>query len=172
MRALMLCLAIALTPLAAAAQDGAAAGIERLEAERDIERAIYLYGQATDEGDFDLYVSLFAPDGEWVGGMGAFEGHEAIRGMLEQYLQPGPRERLTSFHVMSNPVIEIAADGATATSETRWTFFMAGEDGAPRAVMSGRYHDDWKKIGDDWLIQRRAAPSDIPFDDLSRLDAD
>lgn len=167
MRTLLAVLLLVSASPALAQRDGVLERIERLEAERDIERAIYLYGQATDEGDFDLYVSLFAPDGEWVGGMGAFTGREAIRGMLEQYLQPGPRERLTSFHVMSNPVIEIAPDGATATSETRWTFFMAGEDGAPRAAMSGRYYDDWVRVDGQWLIARREAPADIPFDDLS-----
>jgi uncharacterized protein (TIGR02246 family) len=169
MRALLLPLVLLAAPVAAFAQDDALARIELLEAERDIGRAIYLYGQATDEGDFDLYVSLFAPDGEWVGGMGAFRGRDAIRAMVEEFLRPGPRERLTSFHVMSNPVIEIAPDGMSATSETRWTFFMAGEDGAPRAAMSGRYYDDWVKLGGEWLIARREAPADIPFDDLSRL---
>ncbi len=168
MRRALLAFAILLTPLAAAAQDASAmAALERLEAERAIERALIEYGRATDEGDFDAYVGLFAEDGAWIGGMGVFEGRAAIRRMLEDFLTPGPRERLTTFHLMTNPQIEIAPDGAHATSVSRWTFFMTGPDGAPRPAMAGRYFDDWVRVDGQWLIARREAPADIPFDDLS-----
>src|SRR5690554_6208181 len=132
MRVLVVSLLLAASPAAALAQDGAfAARVERLESVREIERAIYEYGRAFDEGDVDAYVALFAPNGAWVGGLGAFHGRDAIRGMLEEMAPPAPRARLNSFHLMSSPIVEIADSGMTATSVTRWTFFMAGEDGAP-----------------------------------------
>jgi uncharacterized protein (TIGR02246 family) len=169
MRTLLLLLFLLAAPQAALAQSDPdlAARVEILEAERDIERQLHEYGRAIDEGDFDAYVGLFAEDGEWIGGMGAFVGRDAIRAMLEANMRPGPRERLTSFHMMTSPLIDVAEDGRTATSVSRWTFFMAGEDGAPRAAMAGRYFDDWVKADGVWLIRRRTAPSDIPFDDLS-----
>lgn len=167
MRALLLPLLLLSLPAAAFAQDDALARIERLEAGRDIERALIEYGRAIDEGDFDAYVGLFAEDGAWIGGMGTFEGRDAIRAMLEANMRPGPRAQLTTFHMMTSPLIEIAPDGATASSVSRWTFFMTGEDGAPRAAMAGRYFDDWVRVDGEWLIARREAPSDIPFDDLS-----
>lgn len=180
MRALFLTLVLAAAPAAATAQISAPPSadapapedpmvrLERLEAERAIERAIYEYGRAFDEGDFDAYVALFAPNGVWFGGLGEFRGRDAIRGMLSG-MPPGPRAQLTSFHLMSSPQIVVADGGRTATSTTRWTFFMTGEDGAPRPAMSGRYFDAWVKVGEDWLIARREAPSDIPFDDLSGI---
>lgn len=155
-------------PLQTPAPEDPMVRLQRLEAERDIERALYEYGRAFDEGDFDAYVGLFAENGVWFGGLGEFRGRDAIRGMLSG-MEPGPRERLRTFHLMSNPLIVVADGGLTATSVSRWTFFTAGEDGAPRPAMSGRYFDAWVKVDGRWLIARREAPSDIPFDDLSNV---
>lgn len=141
------------------------ARIERLEARDAIERLIVEYGRAIDERDFDAYVGLFAPDGAWIGGMGAFEGQGEIRGMLEQYFQPGPPERLTSFHLISNIMIDLGEDGETATAVSRWSFFTAGENGEPNMLMSGRYLDDLVRVDGAWRFARRVAYGDIPFDD-------
>ncbi len=134
-----------------------------LEAREAIRALLLDYGRLLDAGDFAGYAALFAEDGEWVGGLGRFQGRAAIRAMLEDNLAPGPRERLTSLHLMSNEVIEV--DGERATARSRWFFIVTGEDGAPRLLLAGRYEDELVREGGRWLFARRAAYGDIPYDD-------
>ena len=66
--------------------------VERIEAESAIRRMLIEYGAYLDSRNFAAYADLFAPDGEWIGGFGRFEGPAAIRQMLEANLgvaEPG-----------------------------------------------------------------------------------
>jgi ketosteroid isomerase-like protein len=140
-----------------------AARVAELEAREEIRAAIVDYGRFLDAGDFDGYVGLFASDGEWVGGFGAFAGRDAIRGMLEQYMPQGPFDRLSGLHLLSNERIEI--EGETAHAVSKWFYITPNAEGRPGLVYAGRYDDAFVREGGRWLIKRRVAYGEIPFDD-------
>jgi ketosteroid isomerase-like protein len=140
-----------------------AARVAELEAREEIRAILVDYGRFLDAGDFEGYVGLFAADGAWVGGFGTFEGRDAIRGMLEDNMTPGPRERLTSLHLVSNEIIEVEGESARAVS--KWFFIAPDADGRPRFAFAGRYEDDFVREGGSWRIARRVALGDIPFND-------
>ena len=144
-----------------AADPAVEARLAELEAREEIRAILVNYGRFLDAGEFAAYADLFAEDGVWVGGFGTFTGRDAIRGMLEDNLAPGPRERLTTLHLLPNELIDVDGDRANAVS--KWFFIGAGADGAPRLILAGRYEDEFVREGARWAIARRVALSDIPF---------
>jgi len=75
---------------------------------------------------------------------------------------PNPPEN-RSFHLVSNILSEI--DGDTATAWSRWTFYVKGEDGLPKAAIGGYYEDDLIREKGEWKFLRRLAMNDIPYAD-------
>lgn len=147
------------------------ARLAALEAQDEIRRLIVNYGRFLDGRDYAAYADLFAEDGVWTGGFGTFEGRDAIARMLSDNLgaraPAGPREPLSSLHLVSNELIEVdaASGGDRARAVSKWFFINAGADGAPRMLLAGRYEDDFVREGGRWLIARRTAIGDIPPDE-------
>jgi hypothetical protein len=56
-----------------------AARVQVLEDREDIRALILAYGTAHDHRDYRTFASLFAKEGEWVGGLGSAKGPDAIR---------------------------------------------------------------------------------------------
>jgi 3-phenylpropionate/cinnamic acid dioxygenase small subunit len=145
------------------------ARLAELEAKEEIRSLIVNYGRFLDGRDYAAYASLFAENGVWTGGFGTFEGRDAIERMLSDNLGPrpvaGPREPLPTLHLVSNELIDVDGDRATAIS--KWFFINAGADGAPRMLLAGRYEDEFVREGGRWLIARRTAIGDIPPDEAT-----
>ena len=96
--------------LAAAPRRSIEQRLQRMEDESAIRRILIEYGAFLDAKDFVSYAGLFARDGEWIGGFGRFKGPAAIQKMLEERLgkaEPGYINK-QSYHLMSNPLIEIS----------------------------------------------------------------
>ena len=127
-------------------------GIEKLEAEADINAMVRLYGEAVDLGPVETYVACFTPDGSFTTSAGkATVGHEALRANKEK--SHGPIERR---HLFTAPIIEFTSpDTANGrgfclilehNTETKTT-------GAPFTV---DYKDTYRKTDKGWLLQTRA----------------
>src|SRR5262249_23208644 len=101
--------------------------IQRLEDIEAIRAVLIDYGRFLDARDFASYSRLFAKDGEWVGGFGTVKGPSAIQAFMEKNV-PAPNAT-HNYHVLSNFVIEVHGDTATAWS--RWTFVVPGPDQKP-----------------------------------------
>ncbi len=136
--------------------------IERMESESAIRRIIVDYAAFLDSRDYARYAALFAPDGEWTGGGGSFKGQAAVRGMLENILGPAGAPNRSNFHIISNPQIDIAADGRTARATSRYLFVMRGPDGRPVPSLAGIYRDELVRREGSWVIQRRVADDIMP----------
>jgi len=138
-----------------------AARVQTLEDREDIRALILAYGAAHDHRDYRTFADLFATEGEWVGGLGAAKGPQAIFELMDRTIghKPLPNGSGT-VHVMTNDQIKIDGDRASAT--TKWIYITPGDDGAPRMVYVGHYDDRFIRQNGEWKFLRREAPADIP----------
>jgi uncharacterized protein (TIGR02246 family) len=129
---------------------------DRLDRLEDVLAIQNLKAQYTDRCD-DSYdpdgiAKLFAPDATWEStGFGVHEGREAIRAFMA-----GVSANITwALHCVSNPSIDVAPDGLSATGS--WYLFtpctMTGEDGRSDAViLTGKYRDQFVKLDGQWFF--------------------
>jgi hypothetical protein len=133
----------------------AEARIQRIEDHLAIERLLMEYGRALDNRDFDAYSQLFAKNGSWSGSLGTFTGPAAIKAaMLKAFAGSGMTNIGSNFHVLTNPIIDI--DGDTATASSKWTF-MRMVDNKPVIALSGGYADKLVRENGTWKFLSRVA---------------
>jgi uncharacterized protein (TIGR02246 family) len=127
----------------------------RVEDELAIRRVLVDYSATQDAHDYAGYAALFAKDGEWVNGKTVHKGREAILKMLiDLYGSPPPGYvNNESFHITSNPEVNVNGDRATARS--RHLLVMRGPNGEPTPVLAGRYEDEFIREDGKWKILRR-----------------
>ena len=131
--------------------------LRALEDKEEIAQLLIDYGRHLDSRDLAAYASLFATDGEWVGGFGTIGGGPpAIQAFMEKAMGTGPN-RAKNYHLLSNFVIDVKGDTATAWS--RWAFVVPAEKGAVIA-QAGRYDDTLVKENGRWRFKRRVASND------------
>ena len=141
---------------ATAAADTVAARLRALEDREEIRRLLLDYGRHLDSRDLKAYASLFAVDGEWVGGFGTVQGRDNIQAFMEKNMGTGPN-RAGNYHLLSNFVI--AVQGDTATAWSRWAFVVPDASGA-RIAQAGRYDDTLVRENGRWRFKRRVASND------------
>jgi uncharacterized protein GlcG (DUF336 family) len=151
--------------VAPAGAPAAQAHPRQLQDEAEIRDLLIEYGLRLDSKDYAGYGQLFARDGEWIGGLGHARGPEAIQALVQKSLGPAaPGTRNTnSFHLLTNAVIRVDGDRATAVS--KWLFFTRSTDGKPTPALGGHYDDILVREDGHWKFLRRVAQSDIPFQD-------
>ena len=134
-----------------------ASRVQKFEDKEEIQVLLLDYGRHLDNRDFAAYSSLFAKDGEWVGGFGTIGGGPpAIQAFMEKAMGTGPN-RGKNYHLLSNFVIDVKGDTATAWS--RWAFVVPAEKGAVIS-QAGRYDDTLVREGGRWRFKRRVASND------------
>jgi len=149
----------ALAPQMAAAQAAKGLTIEqrlqRVEDELAIRRILVDYSATQDAKDYEGYAALFAKNGEWVNGKTVHKGREAILKMLVDLYGTPPAGYVNneSYHITSNPQIDVNGDRATARS--RHLLVMRGPKGEPTPVLAGRYEDELIREDGQWKILRR-----------------
>ncbi len=167
-RSVLIVLACA-APLCASAQDVSPAEnlsieqrLQRVEDELAIRRVLVNYSATQDARDFDGYVALFAREGEWVNGATVHKGREAIHEMLTGLYgeEPGDYANGESYHISSNP--EVNLDGDRATARSRHLLIMRGEGGAPTPTLAGVYEDEFIREDGEWKILRRVDTPVMP----------
>jgi uncharacterized protein (TIGR02246 family) len=130
--------------------------VQRFEDKEEIQNLLLEYGRHLDNRDFAAYSRLFAKDGEWVGGFGSVKGPSSIQAFMEKNMGTGPN-RARNYHLLSNFVI--AVNGDTATAWSRWAFVVPGERGAVIS-QAGRYDDTLVREDGHWKFKRRVASND------------
>lgn len=132
-----------------------------LEAKQAILEVIYCYCRALDRMDRDLAATLFHDGGSV--DYGAF-----FRGTADEFIEwvwsaHGGFD--THSHQVTNVLIEIAEDRASAVSESYVTaqLWSSGDAGGPGTLITsrGRYVDRWSCRGDRWAIDHRRYVDDI-----------
>jgi hypothetical protein len=152
---------LALQPADAADLEAIAARVQVLEDREHIRALILAYGEAHDHRDYRTFSTLFAAEGEWVGGLGSAKGPEAIFALMDKTIGHNPRPNGSgTYHVMTND--QIVIDGDLASATTKWLYITPGDDGAPKLVYLGHYNDKFIRENGTWKFLRREAPADIP----------
>jgi uncharacterized protein (TIGR02246 family) len=109
-----------------------------------IRQLVEMYMQATNTGDIDTAVGMFAPDGRMLApGSPPAVGPEAIRAALGGFAQMKPKLALA-------PTEEIVA-GDIAIEIGTWSLEMQPQGGAP---ISDHGNDVrvWRRDGDTWKL--------------------
>ena len=135
------------------------ARIQRLEDIEEIHTVLLNYGRYLDAHDFAAYAGLFAKDGEWTGGFGTVKGPAAIQAFMEKNIGAGPNTAKT-YHLLSNFIIDVRGDTATAWS--RWAYITPNADKRPAMAQAGHYDDVLVRENGHWKFKRRVAGNDIP----------
>lgn len=131
--------------------------LTQVEDKAEIERLLLDYGRHLDARDFGAYASLFASDGEWVGGFGKVAGPANIKTFMEKAMPGANTAR--NYHLLSNFVIAVKGDTATAWS--RWAFVVPNRDGGGAVIsQAGRYDDTLVREDGRWRFKRRVASND------------
>ena len=138
-----------------ATASGAAERLARVEDHIAIERLLMEYGRTLDKHDFAAFSQLFAANGEWTGNVGTFKGPAGIQAAMEKYFKPAAGAA-PFYHVLTNAIIDIDGDRATASS--KWTFiqFVAGK---PQIGAVGYYDDTLIREKGRWRFLHRLAPA-------------
>jgi 3-phenylpropionate/cinnamic acid dioxygenase small subunit len=119
-----------------------------------IPNLLYRYAEAFDDGDFPSAARLF-DRGHLLVGDTRVTGVDAIVAMWLGWvkLHDGkPRTR----HITTNPIIDLAPDGQTATCRSQWTVIQAADGYPLQIVASGRYHDRFALTDGTWHFTERA----------------
>ena len=132
--------------------------VQRLEDLEEIRQLFVDYGRLLDAGDVDAYAALFADEGEvLLGPIGRAKGRAAIAELMRKVKS---RATARSFHLVTNPVIQLAGD--RATSEVLWTVIRPGGDGRLEVTMFGRHEDELVRERGRWRFLRRRGRIDVP----------
>ncbi|MFA7556062.1 MAG: nuclear transport factor 2 family protein [Spongiibacteraceae bacterium] len=132
--------------------------LQRAEDILEIQNLFNRYAQYLDNGQFDLYAALFSHDGEVkLGPMGRATGPEAIEALMTRHLAADVGK---SYHIISNPVIQL--DGDIATSTVMWTVILRTEDDNPIISMIGHHRDQLVRENGKWAFKKRSGFVDIP----------
>jgi hypothetical protein len=111
--------------------------------------AIAKYNHAVDDGRTDDAVATYCSDGSCdIPGLGAHEGHEALRGAYALVEPKAPQRHMVS----GTQVTEWSADKASAVSDFA---FLIKRDGVWGVMLTGRYTDELCRDGDVWRFHRR-----------------
>ena len=135
---------------------GLDARVRILEDKEQIAQVLIDYGRHLDSRNLAAYASLFADDGEWVGGFGTVKGRANIQAFMEKNMGTAPNKG-GNYHIMSNFAITVSGDTATAWS--RWAFVVPGQSGAVIS-QAGRYDDTFVREKGAWKFRRRVASND------------
>jgi uncharacterized protein (TIGR02246 family) len=128
--------------------------VERLLAIREIGDVIARYAIHYDDKDWAAFATLWGEDAVFVANGVAFEGRERLLEFLTSCLPEG----YSGKHMNSPPLVELAADGASATARTDVVWIS--QDFENRIV--GRYDDLLERRDGRWLFVRRVE-STVPF---------
>jgi 3-phenylpropionate/cinnamic acid dioxygenase small subunit len=133
-----------------------------------IRRLLERYMRHNDDKSLDRILALFTPDAVYRVGGGEHIGHDAIRAYLARVGFRDGQPRWTdddqlmvmprSMHLMTNPIIDVEGDEATAESE--FVVMVRDGDGRPKMILVGRYRDRLRRdAGAGWLFAERTGVS-------------
>lgn len=134
--------------------ESVASRLQRFEDKAEIEALLLDYGRHLDNRNFAGYASLFARDGQWIGGFGTVKAAD-IQAFMEKAM--GTQNTARNYHLLSNFVITV--NGDTATAWSRWAFVVPGQQGASIA-QAGRYDDELVRENGRWKFKKRVASND------------
>lgn len=128
-----------------------------------IPNLLHAYAMRFDDGDFEGAAALF-DRGSVIAGGQRISGREGILAMWRQWVKTYGGKPLTR-HLTTNPIIDLAEDGASATCQSQWTVIQAAPGFPLQIVASGRYRDSFARDAAGWhFISREYVQTDLVGD--------
>jgi hypothetical protein len=124
----------------------------------EIENLQGSYGYYTDKMLWDEVLDLFADDGTLeIGPSGVYVGKDSIRRYLYSLSggKQGPLEGVLNDHFQLQPIVTVAADGASA--KARWRLFLltgVSGSGSGGNWGEGTYENEYVKQDGRWKISK------------------
>jgi hypothetical protein len=141
--------------------------LQILEDREAIRHLLERYIEFNESRDYRSYSRLFASNGELKLRRGGATGPENIYQFMQtNFGAPLPADSMlrNASHVLSNVVIEV--DGDAATARSRWALLSPSrEDGTPRVAQSGFYTDKLVREKGEWKFLQRVITPGIPVPD-------
>jgi 3-phenylpropionate/cinnamic acid dioxygenase small subunit len=118
-----------------------------------IPNLLHTYAMRFDDGDFEGAAALF-DRGSVIAGGQRITGRDGILAMWRQWVKTYDGKPLTR-HLVTNPIIDLAEDGASATCQSQWTVIQAAPGFPLQIVASGRYRDSFAQDAAGWHFTER-----------------
>ena len=120
-----------------------------------ITKLIYTYAERIDAGDFAGVGELFADATLTFEGYGdAVSGREAIEALYTRTTRRYEDGTPHTKHVMTNVMVDVADDGATASSRSYFTVFQAVPGALTlQPVIAGRYRHSYERTEERWRVR-------------------
>ena len=127
--------------------------LDRLQSHDDIRQLIARYCWALDTLDRELFNTVFAPDATARLGRGTQHGPDEMWTLIHSVLATLD----LSQHLVGSQLIDLHADGATATSRCHFhaQHERASAEGGSQYVIAGRYDDQLVRTSLGWRIAHR-----------------
>lgn len=129
-----------------------------------VEKLVFAYAERLDAGDFAGVARLFAHATFSSDRRGEVRRGEAA--VLRVY-----RDTVALYdgspctkHVTTNLVVEIGEDASSAAARSYFTVFQARPELPLQAIIAGRYHDRFEKVGGAWRFADRLILVDLVGD--------
>jgi hypothetical protein len=126
----------------------------------EITALIHRYPELVDGGDFDGVSELFG-HATMRSGDAAFPGSE-VGDILRRLVHTYEDGRPSTKHVVTNVVVDVAGDAATARSYV--TVWQARPDFPLQAIASVRHHDQFERVDGRWRFRERRDITDLVGD--------
>jgi 3-phenylpropionate/cinnamic acid dioxygenase small subunit len=134
---------------------------------REIENLLYLYAERIDAGDLEGVAELFAhgriqasPDAP----KPIAEGRAGVLALYRSATRIHPDGSPHTRHVTTNAIIEVRADGLTASARSCFTVFQQVDDFPLQPIIAGRYHDTFQRLDGRWWFDTRIMLVDLVGD--------
>jgi hypothetical protein len=122
------------------------------EDEAAIVKVLTRYATGIDRCDWPLFRSCWTDEVDLdYGDVGRFTDPDALTQLFSQLHDPmGP-----TYHRLTNFVIDVDGDTATARTYVHAVLMLTPDDGANWVEATGHYDDELSRTGDGWRIRRR-----------------
>ena len=137
-----------------------------MEEYREIENLIYTYAELIDDGDLIGVAKLFknaeisAPafSSNQVGSKEILKMYQSSCRIYDETNNPCTK------HLTTNVIIETNKKGDSASARSYFTVIQAVKDFPLQPIISGRYHDSFKKKAASWRFKKRVMHVDLMGD--------
>lgn len=122
---------------------------------RRIENLLYTYAELIDAGDLDGLADLFAHGRIQAAPDTVVEGRDAVRALYESSTRLLDDGTPKTKHITTNAIIEVDEEADAATSRSYYTVTQATDELPLQPIITGRYHDTFRRIDGVWWFDTR-----------------
>jgi ketosteroid isomerase-like protein len=117
-----------------------------------IAKLMYTYAERIDAGDFAGIADVFADATlTFEGFEDGVSGRKAVQSLYERTTRRYENGTPRTKHVITNIIVDVADDGASATSRSSFTVLQAVPGAlALQPIIAGRYHDGFAYVQGQW----------------------